>query len=1191
MHREFLFILPMVMSRGRGGAAVSPSSVPRPPEEIQLAAIGCIRFLLHLTPFKSRDVESLPASSSSQKGSFDKSNTPLLAPLISALLDTALVEKHLLLRQTTLDTLQAVVSPEIIYDREELVKFLPGITSTLCKLVVAHGSSGSGSIGKIHHSVLVASIRILQDLIVRCFDDKSISSDDSSTAADEDPIETLRLQLANASTTTNNSNINSSHLSQETRKWLDTTVPRISSALSVLFSIRAHPHPKVRLSFVHMTSSILKSCCASALLPCMSLLLETLVLYCTDEYDEVASACRSSLHSLSATTSQYSVKPQLRKNLYILLQSLPQHLLSSNENRGCGGGGTSDAKKLETILLVNGYLLVLKDNICVTLATCLDTVALGLLKVLSFDLGDVLLVADKAPAAMDNLDVGVSSGVGTSSSSTTCSSNTFRHRFKYFHDERIVSGIITMCRLLGYYGNLTQLFQHFLSAVSTNNSNNNSMISASTISYYSKQQQHHRQLPDIHAPIDEFKPAAVFVLNQMALGSTGIGIEHLVNIEVGGKFQQPIASLHSTDGISLARFTEINEAFKLMMGVYVYLLLQPYYTSLVDMELYAQFNSGMSSMGTEQPGNLLQNSSSNLDYHHDSSFQNLIPHFNHTIITQSLLLEGIGNVATVLQSNFQCYLIDSLYPIMEKLGDSSRGLSEAAMCTCIVIAQATVDVSSVPSLSPTATSPPINHNLLLAKHLVLENIDYIVNSAALKFKYIQVHPRVPMLLASAIRVAGIEVLPFTSDLIQHVMDALDKYWRENPLLVVMLLKVIKSLVAVVADVQLDDEDVREEGEDGKFGHGVGGDSDGNTTTPLCKYQLGALSKEVTDVVEEIAKLKAQYDADKAAAASSSSGGSHPLSTLEEIRDFFNEHQRKKAAADEEEKEGGEVEGVKEEEEEVVAGETADISTPPPPASRDEKLVIQILDKLQHFLISTNPRVRCLVMEIIKTAIPTLKSPHRQQDLFPLIHALWPSIVERLGDKEHYVRLEAISVVECICKYCKNFVSRRVVDDIWPRLRLVAKDLKHSERPAIVKQHRNNLSSSSSSSASSCCSLQEEYISVHLKARLGFLDCLSRLVKHVPMKNEDVQQVEEMVYPFLNVNRYGKQVKQQAVQVMKSLAALDPDGVWLLLSMLVERTPAATTAGEISIPASCLANARETGSPEDYKEAVEEIKKG
>jgi len=390
------------------------------------------------------------------------------------------------------------------------------------------------------------------------------------------------------------------------KSWLKNVTTKFHTIFSKIFSISEgqslqQSKWKVRLANVRSAASLSLSC-TKTLGASMHLFLDVLVLHIHDDYVEVSHEARVALKNLTGKLSIQTVA-LVKENLHNVLVSLPRHVRRS-----------LDLEILRNLRLIIGYICLLgnRTEIDTFLRASLDQISLALLQSLEFDIYDIRKVESSQPvltqAPKDPKEQKpVSENFATTLVVHDSGSLGYpQSTFKYFRDDRVIASMCKICRLLGYYGDLTMLMDHFLSI-----------------------------LRDPEAKL--YHKQAVFVLNQMVLGTNKSGIEFEVSIK-------SILSEHET----------IVEETQLSVDT----------ASFVIEEYFAEniwncptFNS---------PAN---------------SVQLTIEEIHNNVLLQCLLLEGIGKIAETLGSNFDPLLIKTLYNITEKLGDSNNEISQSAWAT------------------------------------------------------------------------------------------------------------------------------------------------------------------------------------------------------------------------------------------------------------------------------------------------------------------------------------------------------------------------------------------------------------------------------------------------------------------------------------------------------------------------------
>jgi len=172
------------------------------------------------------------------------------------------------------------------------------------------------------------------------------------------------------------------------------------------------------------------------------------------------------------------------------------------------------------------------------------------------------------------------------------------------------------------------------------------------------------------------------------------------------------------------------------------------------------------------PTSISQQDSSNPSHKYNPiiSYQSL----NSNILLTCLLLEGIGIFACSLKEHFNPLLIDTLYLMLAKLGDSNAAVSRSAYGTLVMISKS-CGYSSV-------------------EDLITHNADYLVNSIAMDLKYVFVNEQAPHVLRVMLQYSNKGILTIIEDTICDVFNIMDLYPDQ---LIHSLMKVLHSLVYVL----------------------------------------------------------------------------------------------------------------------------------------------------------------------------------------------------------------------------------------------------------------------------------------------------------------------------------------------------------------------------------------------------------
>lgn len=292
-----------------------------------------------------------------------------------------------------------------------------------------------------------------------------------------------------------------------------------------------------------------------------------------------------------------------------------------------------------------------------------------------------------------------------------------RKYFLYFTDERIFSTLGKICRMLGYYGNLYLLVDCFM---------------------------------ELYRESSVYRKQAALVLNEVIVGAAGIGVE-LENSRI------------DWSGINQSRTNQEDLKSSVVSIIEEYISLSNWLLPTVSEALEGKLE-------TIVPNNPEQNCLQLLPASKTSSFHQL----NSNIWQICIQLEGIGGFALALGTDFRLLLMTSLYPVLEKAGDESLLVSQAAFNAMCDLCKA-CDYSS-------------------PKELVIKNSDYLLNDISLNLVRPSIHPHAPRVLAVMFTHSDASLLPLVADVVQDVLTALDlSYDQRAPQFCSVLHLLMKAL--------------------------------------------------------------------------------------------------------------------------------------------------------------------------------------------------------------------------------------------------------------------------------------------------------------------------------------------------------------------------------------------------------------
>ncbi|XP_061913778.1 TELO2-interacting protein 1 homolog isoform X2 [Entelurus aequoreus] len=281
--------------------------------------------------------------------------------------------------------------------------------------------------------------------------------------------------------------------------------------------------------------------------------------------------------------------------------------------------------------------------------------------------------------------------IGTGSGSLHCA-DVRRKRFLFFTDDTIFSVLTEICQTLGYYGNIYLLTDHFL---------------------------------DLYRQSSVYRKQAAMVLNQIIRGAA--------------------------EGRSSASQEDLKASVMLVLEEYI----SPnnWHVNMVAEDSGSHGkdqkvkNNWHVNMVAEDSGSHGQ------DQKPSSSSMATLRQLNSNIWQVCIQLEGVACLAQALGRDFRPLLMTSLYPVLEKAGEETLLIGQAALNAMWAISEA-CGYSSL-------------------KDMIAENSDYLLNDISLNLQRLGQHPQAPGVLTVMLRHSDCSLLPLVADLLHDVLMALD----------------------------------------------------------------------------------------------------------------------------------------------------------------------------------------------------------------------------------------------------------------------------------------------------------------------------------------------------------------------------------------------------------------------------------
>ncbi|KAF6814361.1 heat repeat protein [Colletotrichum sojae] len=332
---------------------------------------------------------------------------------------------------------------------------------------------------------------------------------------------------------------------------------------------------------------------------------------------------------------------------------------------------------------------------------------------------------------------------------------------------------------------------------------------------------------------------------------------------------------------------------------------------------------------------------------------------------EAIALEITSFAASRSGETFRPELIDVLYPITTFLGSQNPHLREHAITTLNILA-VSCGYSSV-------------------SQLVIENVDYMINSVSLRLNTFDISPASTKVITMMTRLTGPGLLPYLDDVVASIFAALDNY-HGYPTFVESLFSVLKEIVNQGAKSEKLLLEGRQNG-------------------PRNHKKVPPEPVTVEDIVDLLKKRRARENRTIDEEASFQGTGSHPQQPWGEGKG--------------EDGSGDENEGDSHAEREK------------PPKTPTYTLLEKITSLTQHYLTSPSPTLRKSLLDLLATVSPALSG---DEDAFlPLINAVWPVVISRLYDHEAFVVISACDALSMLCVTAGDFLSSRIKTEWWDSL--------------------------------------------------------------------------------------------------------------------------------------------------------------
>ncbi|KAI1180380.1 ARM repeat-containing protein [Nemania sp. FL0916] len=333
---------------------------------------------------------------------------------------------------------------------------------------------------------------------------------------------------------------------------------------------------------------------------------------------------------------------------------------------------------------------------------------------------------------------------------------------------------------------------------------------------------------------------------------------------------------------------------------------------------------------------------------------------------QALAMEVTTFAASRMGDGFRPELIDVLYPIATFLGSDIPQLRQHA-------------ITSLNCIATSCGYPNVTD-------LVIDNVDYMVNSVSLRLNTFDISPASTQVLRMMIKLTGPRLIPYLDDVVASIFAALDNYHGYTSF--------VEGLFGVLAEVV----------QQGAISNSLLLESGPKSVNHKKNSLAIASTSDLGDILDarHIRQKKRQQEQVQFEQLERHPNGpfgpSDHISTMD------------KGEAVNEEAASTEVEKAS------------------PPKTRTFQLLSRITSLTQYYLTSPTPAVRKSLLNLLATVCPALAPD--EEGFLPLVNAVWPVLIERLHDPETFVVVAASEALCALCAAAGDFLSTRFKTEWW-----------------------------------------------------------------------------------------------------------------------------------------------------------------
>lgn len=340
---------------------------------------------------------------------------------------------------------------------------------------------------------------------------------------------------------------------------------------------------------------------------------------------------------------------------------------------------------------------------------------------------------------------------------------------------------------------------------------------------------------------------------------------------------------------------------------------------------------------------------------------------------EAIALEVTAFAASRMGSSFRPELIDVLYPVATFLGASSPELRGHAITTLNSLA-AFCGYDSV-------------------SELIIDNVDYMVNSVSLRLNQFDISPASTKVLTMMIRLTGPRLLPFLDDVVAGIFGALENYHGYTAF--------VESLFGVLSEVV--EQGVKSDRlliEDGK-------------SRNIDHRKRPLESTGIDDTMAYLVKRAKRRTNDK---------------EDDDVEEIIRGHPKEAWKSAEDELDAIDARDKGEDEPEDPPANNDEVAIPKTPTYT---LLTKITSLTQHYLTSPTPTLRKQLLDLLSKVSPAIAPD--ENAFLPLVNDVWPVIMARLHDPEPYVVIAACGTLSALCESAGDFLSSRIKTEWWDGL--------------------------------------------------------------------------------------------------------------------------------------------------------------